>query len=57
MNTNTNAEDLINWRQLSKILTGSHEIIRKNKISKPNQEAVKELKLLINYWISKHSKQ
>lgn len=38
-----NPEDLINWGELSRLLSGSRQTVRKNKIPKIHQEFVKEL--------------
>ena len=38
-----NAEDLLNWGELSRMLSGSRQTVRKNKIPLIHQEFVKEL--------------
>jgi len=43
-------EDIINWRALSRLMTGSDTAMRSNKIPKRNQAAIKELDDLIEYW-------
>lgn len=46
------AKDLLNWGELSRMLSGSRQTVRKNKIPKKHQEFVKKLtdamQLIIN---------
>ena len=49
-----NAKDLINYKSLSKILTKNDNGIRKNRIPKKHRESVKELEILLTYWINKN---
>lgn len=44
----------INYREISKILTGKPEIIRANRIPKKYSEPLKELESIIEYWKFKH---
>ena len=48
------ADDLINYTAVSQLLTNTRDNIRKNKIPRKNQEQIKELHLLIDYWINKN---
>lgn len=48
------AKDLINYKSLSKILTNNDNGIRKNRIPKKHRESVKELEILLTYWINKN---
>lgn len=48
------AKDLINYKSLSKILTNNDNGIRKNRIPKKYRESVKELEILLTYWINKN---
>lgn len=43
-------KDIINWRGLSKLLTGNEDAIRSNRIPKKKEKEVQELQDLINYW-------
>jgi hypothetical protein len=43
-------KDIIIWRALSKLLTGSEDKIRSNRIPKKHQAALKELEDLYEYW-------
>lgn len=45
---------LINYRELSRLLTGKTTSIRANNIPKKYQERLKELENLLNYWLSKN---
>lgn len=45
-----NAEKLINWGELSRLLSGSRMTIRKNKIPEIHKEKVNELKSAIEEW-------
>lgn len=47
-------KDLINWGELSRLLSGSRMTIRRNKIPKIHEKAVSELKLLIETWKKKY---
>ena len=47
-------KELINFKQLSLLLTNSDNSIRKNKIPKKHQDKVKELELLVSFWIYKN---
>lgn len=37
------ATELINWGQLSRLLSGSRQTVRKNKIPKKHQQIINEL--------------
>ena len=50
-------EDLINWGELSRLLSGSRQTVRKNKIPKIHQEFVKELLKAMDKVIKKKSDQ
>lgn len=45
---------LINYRELSRILTGKTTTIRANSIPERYKERLKELENIINYWLSKN---
>ena len=45
------AQDLINWGELSRVLSGSRMTIRRNKIPLIHQDKIEELKRLIDEWI------
>lgn len=47
------AKTLINYKQLSLLLSGNDNSIRKNKTPKQYKEKVSELEALIDYFISK----
>jgi len=47
------SEDLINWGELSRLLSGSRQTVRKNKIPLIHQEFVKELLKAMDKIISK----
>lgn len=49
-----NENNLINWSELSRLLTTSRDSIRPNRIPKKHQEAINELKELIKKWKEKH---
>ena len=44
-------EDLINYRRLSKLLTGNYFTIRSERKSKNHQDKVDSLKLCIDNWL------
>ena len=50
---NINAENLINWGELSRMLSGSRMIIRKNKVPKMHQPVIDELLSAIDCILSK----
>lgn len=43
-------KDMINWAELSLILTGRRDKIRKNYIPKKYKQQIDELLLLLDYW-------
>lgn len=43
-------EDLINWGELSRLLSGSRQTVRKNSIPKKHESSVERLKELIKQW-------
>lgn len=45
------AEDLINFRALSRLLTGSPTKMHSKFIPKDHKEGVDKLKTVINYWL------
>lgn len=47
-------KDLINWANLSRLLTGRPDNLRRDRISETNKTKVKELEELITYWLSKY---
>lgn len=47
------AENLINWGQLSRLLSGSRQTVRKNSIPKIHQEFISELLQAIDEQLSK----
>ena len=51
--TNMKAEDLINWGELSRLLTGSRLNIRKNRIPKKHEPFINDLKAAIDHELSK----
>lgn len=48
--TNKMEETLINWAELSLLLTGGKDRIRKNRIPKVHKERINELIKLIECW-------
>lgn len=48
--TNKTEETLINWAELSLLLTGGKDRIRKNRIPKVHKERINELIKLIECW-------
>lgn len=50
------AEDLINYKALSQLLTNNDNSIRKGKIPKKYKDQVNELESLLNYYIHRQSK-
>lgn len=48
--TNKTDETLINWAELSLLLTGGKDRIRKNRIPKVHKERINELIKLIECW-------
>lgn len=50
------AQDLINWGELSRLLSGSRMNIRKNRIPAKYAEAVKEFTNFVQKWSEKHRK-
>ena len=47
------ATDLINYSNLSLLLTGRTDILRQNRVQKKHKIKVNELLILIEYWIAK----
>ena len=47
------AKDLINWGELSRMLSGSRQTVRKNSIPKIHQQTVDELLAAIDSVLSK----
>lgn len=47
------AYDIINWAQLSRLLSGSRQTVRRNKIPKKHQAVVNELTTAIENVLSK----
>lgn len=47
---------LINYRELSTILTGKPDRIRSDRGTKQHKEAIKELNTILDLWINKHKK-
>lgn len=47
---------IINYRELSRLLTKKTTTIRANYIPEQYKDQIKELENLINYWLSKHKK-
>ena len=47
------AQDLINWGELSRLLSGSRMTIRKNKVPKVHQPVIEELLNAIDSILSK----
>jgi len=45
-----NPEKLINWCELSRILSGSRSVVISNRMPKKHEEAVNELKIALNKW-------
>jgi hypothetical protein len=44
---------LINYRELSRVLTGDIKAIRSNQVPKKYNEAINELKAFIEFWLKK----
>ena len=44
------SKDLINWAELSRILSGSNNSVRLNKIPKKYERKVKRLLLILDLW-------
>jgi hypothetical protein len=47
---NVKTEEIINYVKLSQLVAGSDNSLRKNKVPKKYQAAVKELNDLLEYW-------
>ena len=43
-------ENLINWAEISKLLTGGADRIRKNRIPKVHNDKIEELFILLQAW-------
>ena len=50
------ANELINYRQLSTILTGKPGLIRVDRESKKHKEAIQELNNFLEFWQNKYKK-
>lgn len=50
--TRKNIENLINWKELSRVLAGNKECIRRNKIPKIYKDKVNELFAILDFWHS-----
>jgi hypothetical protein len=44
-------QNLINWGELSRLLSGSRMTIRRNKIPIIHKEKINELQMLIDDWV------
>jgi hypothetical protein len=51
------AEELLNWKAISSLLTKRPDVIRKNRIQKKNKAKIKELTDMVQYWIDIKSNQ
>jgi hypothetical protein len=51
------AQDLINWGELSRLLSGSRQTVRKNSIPKIHQPVVDELLTAVDSILSKEAKE
>jgi len=45
---------LINYREVSRILTGDTDKIRSNQVPKKYRSAINELEVFTEYWANKH---
>jgi hypothetical protein len=48
--TTLTVENLINWAEISKLLTGGKDRIRKNRIPKVHNDKIEELFILLQAW-------
>ena len=48
--TTSTVESLINWANVSKLLTGGSDRIRKNRIPKVHEAKINELLILLEAW-------
>ena len=48
--TISTVENLINWAEVSKLLTGGADRIRKNRIPKVHNDKIEELFILLQAW-------
>ena len=55
MQTNMDAKELINWGELSRMLSGSRQTVRKNKIPKIHQPFIDDLIKAIDKVIKKRT--
>jgi len=45
------ADKLINWGELSRILAGSRSVVTKNRMPKKHEKKVDELRVKISEWL------
>lgn len=57
MQTNMETKDLLNWGELSRMLSGSRQTVRKNKIPKIHQPFIVELLTAMNKVIKKRTNE
>lgn len=55
MKKQVKAIDLISFSHLSTYLTRRNDIIRKGRIGKKYKDKVRELELVIDYWMNKNN--
>ena len=55
MQTNMGAKELLNWGELSRMLSGSRQTVRKNKIPKIHQPFIDDLLKVMNKVIKKRT--
>jgi len=54
---NTDNKDLLNWGELSRMLSGSRQTVRRNKIPKIHQKFIDDLLKAINEVINKRNNE
>ena len=47
-------KDLLNWGNVSRVLSGSRQTVRRESIPKKHQAAIDELEAAVGKWLSLH---
>ena len=52
-----NSSKLVNWAEVSRLLSGTRSVVTKKRIPGKHKQAVKELLDLVSQWYSEHASQ
>jgi len=52
-----NTSKLINWAEVSRLLSGNRSVVTKKRMPEKHKQTVKELLDLVSQWYSEHASQ